>query len=176
LFLLAIPLTFVMAAHFVFAGAGGGPPSANPAGGSSRSLIVAGLEPGRFIELPNNGGEMYVEGMNSDGTKFTKMFVASERENTNNGTTSLNIVTAADGELYHDADGSGRYLGLNDGFRVEAVIGQENYRLMRYQRNDIKLQSSDSDNNADSVQAQRADGGPAREQRPGSTAPNCNGA
>lgn len=151
LFLLAVPLTFVMALiSFSLA-----PAAVRQAQAlqeeASRSLIVAGLEPGRFIELPNNGGEMYVEGMNSDGTKFTKMFVASERENTSNGTTSLNIITAADGELYHDADGSGRYLGLNDGFRVEAVIGQDNYRLMRYQRNDIKLQSNESDSNADSV-------------------------
>ena len=46
---------------------------------ASRSLIIAGLEPGRFVELPNNDGVMYVEGMNTDGTKFTKMFVASER-------------------------------------------------------------------------------------------------
>jgi lipopolysaccharide export system permease protein len=34
---------------------------------------------------------------------------------------------------------------------VEGVIGQDNYRLMRYQRNDIKLQDSDSDSTPDSV-------------------------
>jgi lipopolysaccharide export system permease protein len=118
---------------------------------ASRSLIVAGLEPGRFVELPNNDGVMYVEAMNSDGTKFQKMFVASERANTNDGTTNLNVITADNGELYHDADGAERYLGLNDGFRVEGVIGQDNYRLMRYQRNDIKLQDSDSDSTPDSV-------------------------
>ena len=61
------------------------------------------------------------------------------------------MITAADGELYHDANGVERYLGLNDGFRVEGVIGQDNYRLMRYQRNDIKLPDNDSDTNADSV-------------------------
>lgn len=117
---------------------------------ASRSLIVAGLEPGRFIELPNNDGRIYVEGMNSDGTQFKKLFVASEREN-KDGTTSLNVITAASGELFHDADGSGKYLGLNDGFRVEGVLGHDNYRLMRYERNDLKLQDSDSDSSADSV-------------------------
>ncbi|MDR3389280.1 MAG: LPS export ABC transporter permease LptF [Rudaea sp.] len=118
---------------------------------ASRSLIVAGLEPGRFVELPNNDGVLYVEAMNSDGTRFKKMFVASERANANDGTISLNVITAADGELFHDADGAERYLGLNDGFRVEGVIGQDNYRLMRYKRNEIKMQDSDSDSTPDSV-------------------------
>lgn len=118
---------------------------------ASRSLIIAGLEPGRFVELPNNDGVMYVEAMNNDGTKFKKMFVASERTNVNDSTTTLNVITAEDGEMFHDADGSERYLGLNDGFRVEGVIGKDNYRLMRYQRNDIKLQDSDNDSTPDSV-------------------------
>ncbi|HZP68038.1 MAG TPA: LPS export ABC transporter permease LptF [Rudaea sp.] len=118
---------------------------------ASRSLIIAGLEPGRFVELPNNDGVMYVESMNNDGTKFKKMFVSSERKNDKDGTTTLNIITATDGELFHDADGAERYLGLNDGFRVEAVVGKDNYRLMRYKRNDIKLQNSENDTTADSV-------------------------
>jgi lipopolysaccharide export system permease protein len=118
---------------------------------ASRSLIVAGLEPGRFVELPNNDGVMYVESMNSEGTTFKKMFIASERKNDKDNTINLNIITAADGVLFHDADGAERYLGLNDGFRVEGVIGQDNYRLMRYQRNDVKLTDSDTDNNGDAV-------------------------
>jgi lipopolysaccharide export system permease protein len=94
---------------------------------------------------------MYVDTMNNDGTKFKKMFIASERPNAGNTATNINVITAADGELYHDANGVERYLGLNDGFRVEGALGQDNYRLMRYQRNDIKLQDSESDANADSV-------------------------
>src|SRR6185295_13936352 len=112
---------------------------------ASRSLIVAGLEPGRFVPLPNNDGMIYVEAMNSDGTQFKKLFVASERKNDKDDTVNLNVITAADGELFHDADGSGRYLGLNDGFRVEAVLGKDNYRLMRYERNDLKLTDAESD-------------------------------
>ncbi len=118
---------------------------------ASRSLIIAGLEPGRFVELPNNDGVMYVEGMNADGTKFTKMFVTSEKTSVDKKTTSINIVTAADGELYHESDGIARFLGLNDGFRVEGVIGQDDFRLMRYQRNDIKLSDNSNDTTPDSV-------------------------
>ncbi len=118
---------------------------------ASRSLIIAGLEPGRFVTLPNDDGVMYVESMNSDGTTFTKMFVASERVSTDKKTTGINIVTATDGELYHEADGVERFLGLNDGFRVEGTLGQDNFRLMRYQRNDIKLADNSNDNTPDSV-------------------------
>jgi len=89
--------------------------------------------------------------MSADGTKFQKMFVASERTDAEAGHINLNVVTAADGELYHDANGAERYLGLNDGFRVEGVLGQDNYRLMRYVRNDVKLTDTETDTNADSV-------------------------
>ena len=133
---------------------------------ANRSLIIAGLEPGRFVELPNNEGVMYVEGMNEDGTKFKKMFVASERGDVldkakgagksaaatgENATTRINVITAADGELYHDKNGAERYLGLNDGFRVEGVLGEDNYRLLRYARNDLKLSDPDQDFSTESA-------------------------
>ena len=151
LLLLAVPLMIVMALiSFWFA------PAAVRASQAllqeaSRSLIIAGLEPGRFVELPNHDGVMYVDTMNADGTQFKKMFVASERGNKDENTTDLNVITATSGELFHDANGVERYLGLNDGFRVEGVIGQDNYRLMRYQRNDIKLPDNETDTSAESV-------------------------
>ncbi|MGH8042023.1 MAG: LPS export ABC transporter permease LptF [Rudaea sp.] len=118
---------------------------------ASRSLIVAGLEPGRFVELPKNDGVMYVEQMNADGTKFRKLFLESERTNTKDASTNINIVTATSGELFHDADGAQRFLGLNDGFRVEGTLGKDNWRLMRYARNDIQLPDNDTDTTPDSV-------------------------
>ena len=151
LMLLAVPLCLLMALVSFWLAPAAVRRSQTLLQEASRSLIVAGLEPGRFVELPNNDGVMYVESMSADGTRFKKMFVASERPNANDGSTNLNVITAADGELFHDADGAERYLGLDDGFRVEGVIGKDNFRLMRYQRNDIKLQDSDSDSTPDSV-------------------------
>ena len=151
LLLLAVPLMVVMALiSFWFA------PAAVRASQTllqeaSKSLIIAGLEPGRFVPLPNNDGVMYVDSMSSDGVQFKKMFVASERTDANDNTTALNVITATSGELFHDANGVERYLGLNDGFRVEGVVGQDNYRLMRYARNDIKLPDNETDTTADSV-------------------------
>jgi len=151
LLLLGVPLMLVMATISFWLAPAAVRQSQTLQEEASRSLILAGLEPGRFVELPKNDGVMYVDTMNSDGTKFKKMFIASERVNADSSQTSINVITAADGELYHDANGIERYLGLNDGFRVEGTLGQENYRLMRYARNDIKLQDNDSDTTADSV-------------------------
>ena len=151
LLLLAVPMTLAMALISFWLAPAAVRQAQALQEEASRSLIVAGLEPGRFVELPNNDGVMYVDSMNADGTKFQKMFVASERTDAEAGRTSLNVITAADGELYHDANGAERYLGLNDGFRVEGILGQDNYRLMRYARNDVKLTDTEADANADSV-------------------------
>lgn len=118
---------------------------------ASRSLIIAGLEPGRFVDLPGHEGVMYVEDMNADGTKFTKLFLESERIDKHGGNTGINIITATSGELFHDADGVRRYLGLNDGFRVEGTLGADNWRLMRYARNDIQLPDNDNDITPDAL-------------------------
>jgi lipopolysaccharide export system permease protein len=94
---------------------------------------------------------MYVEDMNADGTKFTKLFLESERIDKHGGNTGINIITATSGELFHDADGVRRYLGLNDGFRVEGTLGADNWRLMRYARNDIQLPDNDNDITPDAL-------------------------
>src|SRR5690606_10268615 len=40
----------------------------------NRSLLVAGLGPGRFIELPGGGGVVYVGSMSNDGTHLSRIF------------------------------------------------------------------------------------------------------
>lgn len=114
---------------------------------ANRSLIVAGLEPGRFVELPGRDGVIYVGEMSGDGTTFKRMFVESERPEKDTGKTRVDVITATHGYLYHDADGVGRYMALQDGFRVEGKLGEDDYRLMRFARNDIKLPDSENDDN-----------------------------
>ncbi len=122
---------------------------------ANRSLIIAGLEPGRFIELPGKDGEIYVGEMSTDGTTFKRMFVENERiengEGKDKGKTRIDVITATHGFLYHDADGVGRYLALEDGFRVEGKLGDDDYRLMRFARNDIKLPDNEQDDNDTAV-------------------------
>ena len=112
---------------------------------ANRSLIVVGLEPGRFVELPGRDGVIYVGEMSADGSHFKRMFIESERPDAGTGKTRIDVITATHGFLYHDADGEGRYIALQDGFRVEGKLGEDDYRLMRFARNDIKLPDSQND-------------------------------
>src|SRR5690606_22732886 len=109
---------------------------------ANRSLIVAGLEPGRFVDLPSRDGVLYVGEMSDDGTRFRRMFIESERVDEKTGETRIDVITATHGFLYHDADGAGRYIALEDGFRVEGRFGHDDFRLMRFARNDIRLPDS----------------------------------
>lgn len=118
---------------------------------ASRSLIVAGLEPGRFVELPGRDGVIYVGEMSEDGTRFKRLFIESERADKGTGKTRIDVITATHGFLYHDPDGVGRYIALQDGFRAEGRIGEDDFRLMRFARNDIKLPDSANDDNATSI-------------------------
>lgn len=111
---------------------------------ANRSLLVAGLEPGRFVELPGRHSVVYLGGMSSDGSRFQRLFVHSEREG------RVDVVTAAEGELFTEAQGEERYLSLRDGFRVEGVPGQADYRVMRFERNDIRVPDSEPGNDRDS--------------------------
>lgn len=100
---------------------------------ANRSLLVAGLEAGRFVELPGRHSVVYIGGMTDDGSRFSHLFVHAERDG------RVDVVTAESGELYTEAAGEERYLRLGNGFRVEGVPGQNDYRVMRFERNDIRV-------------------------------------
>ena len=100
---------------------------------ANRNLVITGLEPGKFIALPNNGGVIYVGAMSPDGTRFSRMFVHRASGN------RIDVSTSMTGALSLDADGS-RYLKLEEGFRVEGPAGEgRDYRLMRYASNELRM-------------------------------------
>jgi lipopolysaccharide export system permease protein len=95
----------------------------------SRSLLVAGLEPGRFTELPGGGGVVYVGSMSNDGTHLNRIFVYKQEGG------RIDVTTARGGTLSFVGK-SDRYLTLEDGFRVEGPQDHgRDYRLMRYASN-----------------------------------------
>ncbi len=104
---------------------------------ANRSLLVAGLEPGRFVEIPGRQSVVYLADMAPDGSKFRRLFVHSERDG------RIDVVTAVSGELYQESQGEERYLSLTDGFRVEGELGKDEFRLMRFKRNDIRVPDSE---------------------------------
>ncbi len=113
---------------------------------ANRSFLIAGLEPGRFVELPGRGGVLYVTELTPDGTRFKQLFVQRENEG------RLDIITAHEGSLKLIGD-TERYLRLKDGFRVEGAIGSRDFRMMRFQINDVRVPDRESDNKADDLAA-----------------------
>jgi len=117
---------------------------------ANRSLLIAGLEPGRFVALPGREGIIYVGDMSAGGSTFSRMFVESERLESD-GSSQIDIITAKNGELYRDTSGGDRFLALKDGFRVEGRPGKDDFRLLRFERNDIKLADNDAVDSSEAV-------------------------
>lgn len=104
---------------------------------ANKSLLVAGLEPGRFVQIPGRDSIVYMTEMDPDGSKFRRMFVQTESDG------RIDVVTARSGELYQESEGEERYLSLSDGFRVEGELGKDAFRIMRFERNDIRVPDSE---------------------------------
>jgi lipopolysaccharide export system permease protein len=99
---------------------------------ANRSFLIAGLEAGRFVELPGKAGILYVGELASDGTQFRKMFALSERDG------RFDVVTARSGDLVLEGD-TQRILLLQDGFRVEGGLDKKDYRMMQFEKNEIRV-------------------------------------
>ncbi|HEX5306192.1 MAG TPA: LPS export ABC transporter permease LptF [Dyella sp.] len=115
---------------------------------ANRSVIAAGLDAGRFTELPGKNGVIFVDTLSRDGSQLGKTFIATERKGSD-GLSHLRLITGASGELYQESDGNGRFLGLRDGWQYELPLGADNWRRIRYERNDASLSNvqGDSDSN-----------------------------
>ena len=107
---------------------------------ANRNLLITGLEPGRFTELPGGGGVVYVGDMSQDGAKFNRIFIYRVRDG------RLDVTTAAEGELTLDGARE-RYLKLGNGFEVEGPMdaSTRDYRLLRFARNDVRMPDSTED-------------------------------
>jgi lipopolysaccharide export system permease protein len=125
---------------------------------ANRSVIAAGLEAGRFTELPGKGGILFVDTMSPDGTKLGKLFVESERPGTQDGkpVTQIDVITATHGELYHEGTEDNRFIALFDGHRFDGHLGHDNWRLMKFARNDLALSTPDDNGDEDDPEHSRA--------------------
>lgn len=115
---------------------------------ANRSVIAAGLEAGRFTNLPGKGGIIFVDSLSSDGSKLGHTFVATQTD-PKKGPPRLKIVNAASGALYQESNGAGRFIAFKDGWQYEIPLGADNWRQMQYQRNDTSLSSVQADDGDD---------------------------
>ncbi|QNK03711.1 LPS export ABC transporter permease LptF [Dyella telluris] len=111
---------------------------------ANRSVIAAGLDAGRFTPLPGKGGIIFVDELSRDGSTLGNTFIATERTGRDN-VPHIKLVTGKHGQLYQETDGSGRFLALWDGYQYDIPLGADNWRKMKYERNDASLDNVQSD-------------------------------
>ncbi|GAB3348539.1 LPS export ABC transporter permease LptF [Lysobacter tyrosinilyticus] len=133
LLMLVVPMVAVVGACSLWLGPWAERVSRQMVNQASRNLIVAGLEPGAFTEIPGGNGVIFVGAMSPDGSHFDRVFVYRQKGD------RLDVTTSNDGQVTVDENGE-RYLTLNNGFEVEGPHEQGlNYRLLNYKRNDVAM-------------------------------------
>ena len=105
---------------------------------ATSKVSVAGLQAGRFQSIAAHDSVVYVESVSRDGSEFTGAFVHIERDG------RKDIVTADRGFQYTDPASGAKYLALIDGMRAEGVPGQGDFRIMRFDRNDVRIPEIES--------------------------------
>ncbi len=128
----ALPLAAILAALSFWLAPGAARAGNRMIQEASRSMLIAGLEAGRFVEIPGRNGVVYMGDMNPQGTHFGQLFVYNETPD------GIDIVTAMSGEFFRDAVDE-RHLALRDGFRVEGALDNPAFRTMRFERNTLRI-------------------------------------
>jgi lipopolysaccharide export system permease protein len=137
--LVAVPLCVVLGLLSFWLGPAAVRQSDRMIDAANRSLLVVGMDAGRFVELRGRNGVVFVGAMSPDGASFSRLFVHEERDG------RVDITTAERGELFQEREGGERFLSLHDGYRIEGKPGDPDYRLMRFARNDIRLDEEQAD-------------------------------
>jgi lipopolysaccharide export system permease protein len=129
--LIALPVAAVIAACSLWLGPLAERLATEAVANANRSFLVAGLDAGRFVELPGGRGVVFVGSLSPDGREFKRLFVQMQRGD------RVDVITAVEGEMF--VDGDGRFLRLRDGFRVEGQPGERDFRLQRFEVNVVRL-------------------------------------
>ncbi|MET0549044.1 MAG: LPS export ABC transporter permease LptF [Xanthomonas sp.] len=138
LMLVVGPLVLVVAACSLWLGPWADRLSKQMINDANRNLLMAGLEPGAFVGIPNGRGVIYVANMSKDGSQLQRVFVYRDA-----GEGRIDVTTSNTGELTVDPAGN-RYLTLSGGFQIEgARAGAKDFRLLRYASNQILLPANE---------------------------------
>lgn len=147
LLLLVVPVVLAIAACSLWLGPWAQRTSDAMIVAANRTLMVAGLEPGRFTELPGGDGVVYVGSMSNDGTQLSRVFVYRQDGD------RLDVTTARKGRMSFE-NSQNRYLTLDNGFRVEGPLGEgRDFRMMRYASNELRLPEGQTEGAPDDPEA-----------------------
>jgi lipopolysaccharide export system permease protein len=109
--------------------------TANLMADAARYAVVAGLQPGQFESLDQGRLTIYVGAVTRGDGELSDVFV----QHSDAGFEEL--LSAARGRLWTDADDDARYLSLIDGHQVRhaSTLTDQGMRDMQFARNDIRL-------------------------------------
>lgn len=99
---------------------------------------VKGIIPGRFKELQDGVGVIYVQEANEDKTKISNIFVQQREEN------ALSIISSESGRQYTDKETGDRFIVLNNGSRFESQANEKNYSIIKFEEHGIRIKERDA--------------------------------
>lgn len=95
---------------------------------------IQGVTPGRFQELPQGKGVIYVESISKDLAQVNNIFVQLQ-----DGQRSSRIMAEA-GHIERDDKTGDRILILENGHRYEGQPGDENYTILDFKRHGVRIE------------------------------------
>jgi len=99
---------------------------------------VKGIVPGRFKELQDGVGVIYVQEANEEKTKISNIFVQQRQEN------ALSIISSESGRQYTDNETGDRFIVLKNGSRFESQASENNYSIIKFEEHGIRIKERDA--------------------------------
>ncbi len=113
-----------------------------------RSVAVAGLTSGRFVELPGGAGVLYVARVSTDMREVEELMLVRERD------AGRLVLTARRGVIEVNPITEDILLRLEAGERVDGRPGEPGYRRIRFETADIAIPKQPLDTGDDPIQSQ----------------------
>lgn len=95
---------------------------------------IQGIVPGRFQEMREGGGVLYVEELQREQKRMRNVFVQQQREG------GSSIIRSRSGHQMVDEENGDRFMVLEEGYRYEGKPGTENYTIIEFEKHGIRIQ------------------------------------
>ncbi len=101
---------------------------------SQQLTDIQGVTPGRFQELPQGKGVIYIETISKDLSQVNNIFVQYH-----DGQRHSQVI-AETGYIERDSETGDRFLILENGHRYEGQPGEEDYAILDFKRHGIRIE------------------------------------
>ncbi|TDY01643.1 LPS export ABC transporter permease LptF [Thiohalophilus thiocyanatoxydans] len=98
---------------------------------------IQGISPGRFQEMSEGSGVLYVEEVNREQNRMHNVFVQQQREG------GQSIIRARSGHQMTEEENGDRFMVLESGYRYEGEPGQDDYTVVEFEKHGIRIQEKE---------------------------------